>query len=114
ERHQLKTVRGIIGRLAPPGENPTEAYVLRVARDLGVSPEQTIRVQDWQTMRKLCLAIAAHEGANWPWPEDELDEGLRMAGFDLPAEPARRTPEAQVGAAAAGTAVVAAALQEIA
>jgi len=113
ERHQLRTVRKIIGRWAPPGENPTEGYVQRVARDLGVGPDDLIRVQDWQTMRALCWAIAMHEGGNWPWPEDELDEGLRMAGFDLPAEPATQTPEVRVGGAAAAAAAAGVALQEL-
>jgi len=113
ERHNLRTVRGIIGRWAPPGENATEAYIQRVARDLGVAPEDPIRVQDWRTMRALCWAIAMHEGGNWPWPEDELDEGLRMAGFDLPAEPAARTPEMRVAASGVAAAAAGAVVQEV-
>jgi hypothetical protein len=100
ERYQLDTIRKIITRFAPPSENNTEAYIAALERKFGTGP---IRVQNYQTMKELCKAIAAIEGGNWEWPEDELDQGLRLAGFDLPPVPVHQTgtvqAATQVGAA---------------
>jgi len=104
ERYQLDTVRKIIGKFAPPNENDTEAYIAALERKLGRGP---IQVQNYRVMRELCVAIAAHEGGNWEWPEDELDQGLRLAGFDLPPVPVHQTGTVQAAAkvGAAGIAV---------
>lgn len=42
--HGLDTIRGIVSRYAPPGENDTEAYIAWVASDLGVSDAQPLDV----------------------------------------------------------------------
>lgn len=38
DKHQLRTIRQIIGRWAPPNENNTESYIRQVATRVGVSP----------------------------------------------------------------------------
>ena len=41
-RDGLNTVRGLISRLSPVSENPTEAFINFVSGRLGVSPEQPL------------------------------------------------------------------------
>jgi hypothetical protein len=123
ERHGLDTVRKILTRYAPPEGSAngvsysqnTEGYIAKVARDMGVSPDTLLDVQQWRTMFALMKAIADYEdGAGWTWPEQTILDGLRMAGFDVPAPPAHRTPEMQVAAAATGAAGVGAVVAEVA
>lgn len=81
-RHGLTTVRGIINRWAPPTENETSAYVLAVARDVGVGPDDEL-ADNRETFRALARAIAKHENGP-PWlgiTETEWDAGMRLAGF---------------------------------
>jgi hypothetical protein len=123
ERHDLDTLRKILTRYAPPQGSAqgqaytqnTAGYIDKVARDMRVSPDAPINVQDWRTMLSLVTAIADYEdGAGWKWPEQTILDGLRMAGFDAPAPPAHRTPEMQVAAAATGAAGVGAIVAEVA
>lgn len=119
ERDKLDTVRKILTKWAPPvgyanGKSytqNTEAYIRKVALDMGVHPDQPLQVQDARVMFSLVKAIADYEdGPRWTWDDETIREGLRMAGFDVGAPPAQRTPEVQVGIAAA----IAAILQQIA
>jgi hypothetical protein len=123
ERHELDTLRKILTRYAPPKgaaagrtyEQNTSGYIARVARDMGVSADDVLSVQEWRTMLALVRAIADYEdGAGWRWPEQTIVDGLRMAGFDVPPPPAHRTPEMQVAAAATGAAGIGAVVAEVA
>lgn len=95
KQHQLKTVRGIINRWAPPNghangrsyKQNTAAYVDAVARDLGRALGETINVDavldvdSYRIMRPLVVAIIAHENAGHRYPDRVIDEGLRLAGI---------------------------------
>ena len=69
ERYGLNTIRKIIDRWAPPNENNTEMYIRRVATALNVSPDETISVQDFATMKELVQAIADVESGGYKWDE---------------------------------------------
>lgn len=121
ERDRLDTVRKILTKWAPPvgyadGKSytqNTEGYILKVARDMGVGPDDALSVQDADTMFALVKAIADYEdGAGWTWDDETIREGLRMAGFDLPPPPLHRTPEAKVGASAIAATTAGAILQD--
>jgi hypothetical protein len=92
-KHKLTTVRGIIGRWAPPNENDTNAYVQAVARALSVSPDADIPETPF-AYEILARAIAAHENGDKQAaliaPEDWID-GVRL-GFDLPPAAATTIP----------------------
>jgi len=60
-KHDLKTVRGIINRWAPPNENDTVSYVKTVAAALNLQPDAEIDVRDYVTLRALMHAIVKHE-----------------------------------------------------
>src|ERR1700754_2952244 len=46
DRHRLRTVRRIIGRWAPPNENPTHRYVAFVCGRLGIDPDMEVDIDD--------------------------------------------------------------------
>ena len=79
--HGLNTVRAIINRWAPPVENDTGAYVRAVAKAMGVSADEPIDVQQYDTMRPLAAAIISHECAGLKYPDAVLDKGLALAGI---------------------------------
>lgn len=81
DTYGLNTVRGIIGRWAPPTENDTAAYVAAVAAQVGVAADQPIDVQDYAVLRPLVEAIARHEnGQVAPITPADFDYGLTLAG----------------------------------
>lgn len=87
DKHQLRTIRQIIGRWAPPNENNTESYIRQVATRVGVSPDTRIDVYDYRTMRVLVEAIVRHENGSGPLPEGNwygeslVNDGLHLAGI---------------------------------
>lgn len=99
KQHNLKTVRGIINRWAPPvgdrnGPLPggsykqnTGAYIDAVARELGKALDRTVNaderldIDSRRIMRPLVVAIIAHENAGHRYPDRVIDEGLRLAGI---------------------------------
>ena len=59
-KYNLKTVRTIISRWAPPNENNTEAYIHSVASALGVNDNEELHFESYLYIR-LAKAIARHE-----------------------------------------------------
>lgn len=76
-RYGINTVRGIISRYAPASENNTDAYANAVARALGVTPDQTISVQ--QHLTALAEAIIKHENGQQPYQIAQIATGVGMA-----------------------------------
>jgi hypothetical protein len=64
DSHNLRTVRQIIGRWAPPNENDTNGYVQYVADRMGVAPDTYINVHDEHTVLALVRAIIAMENGS--------------------------------------------------
>lgn len=59
----FNTVKSIIDRWAPPSDNnPTRSYIDFVARKLGVSPRETLDMQNPQVLAALADAIQQFEG----------------------------------------------------
>lgn len=95
DKHGLNTISGIIGRWAPTVENNTSAYVLAVARAVGVGADAWIDVQQYRYLRPLVEAIIQHENGSQPYAADVIDEGLRLAGVVKPVDStAMATPAA--------------------
>ena len=59
-KYGLKTIRGIITRYAPPGENKTDYYIQQVARYSGLDPNQNLAQED---LIKLIPAIVKMENS---------------------------------------------------
>lgn len=118
DRHGLRTVRGIINRWAPPKENNTSAYVLAVARAVGVGPDDVLDVHDFTTLRAMVQAIIVHELGGNPYDARTIDDGLRLFGVPRPVETIREAAATgtgqgalTVGAAATAAATAAPAIQ---
>ena len=79
--HKLNTIRKIIERYAPVNENNTEAYVLHVAKQVGVDADEAILVMEHERMKPLVKAIIMHENGVMPYADKVIDEGLVLAGI---------------------------------
>jgi len=76
-RYQLMTVRQIINRWAPPTENDTGAYVLHVAREAGVNPDQQINVNEH--IVPIVKTIIKHENGLNPYSDETILTGISLA-----------------------------------
>lgn len=72
ERRGIRTVAGLVGNWAPPGENNTPAYVAAVARAAGVDSDDAIDVRSY--LPRLVAAIIEHENGVQPYSADQLQE----------------------------------------
>lgn len=81
DRHDLKTIRGIISRWAPPNENSTGGYVRFVDDFLpNHTADDPINVHRYADARLLVEAIIRKELGGCPYPPEVIDAGLRLAG----------------------------------
>jgi len=87
ERHELMTLRQIIGRWAPPSENDTSAYLTAVSIWADLDPDQPIDVTQYDVAYPLLRAMTRQENGAPPpetepyWYQPEVwERGLRMAG----------------------------------
>ena len=115
DRHDLRTVQGIINRWAPPADNNnTGAYVRAVASKVGVAPDARVDLHTYEHLRPLVEAIIAHELGGNPYAGNEIDNALRLAGVVRPVSTlaeasATNTGNAAITVGAAATAAGAAA-----
>jgi len=87
DKHGLRTVRQIVGRWAPPGENDTGAYVQHVCGLTGFAPDAPLDMHSWHDCSAMVKAIATHESGGWLFDDRELEAGLRSAGIEPPEAP---------------------------
>lgn len=79
DKHGLNTVEGIISRWAPKQENATDAYVAAVAREIGVSPTDSLNLRDRNILSKLSTAIIRHENGKQPYTQELIRNGVEQA-----------------------------------
>lgn len=72
ERRGIRTIAGLVGNWAPPGENNTPAYVGAVARAAGVEADDAIDVRSY--LPRIVAAIIKHENGVQPYSVDELQQ----------------------------------------
>src|SRR3546814_8694948 len=77
---RIDTVREIVERWAPAGENNTEAYAKHVASLINADPDMIVDVKNYSIMRGLVIGIIKHENGIQPYTDAQIDEGLRLAG----------------------------------
>ena len=78
--HGLHTVRGMIGRWAPPTENDTRGYAKFVADRCGVGLDDVASIHNMAFAAKMIAAMIAMECAGYAYPADVVIRGLIMAG----------------------------------
>jgi hypothetical protein len=86
-RHRLDTVEAIINRWAPPDlGNPTSDYARKVARDLGIAPDDPVRffdargqIRDLEKLKAIMKSMAQFEcGADFTLRDEEFQRGLAL------------------------------------
>jgi hypothetical protein len=110
DKHKLDTVRGIITRWAPPKgkvgsktyTQNTEAYIAQVSVALGVSDLTKIDVYQYDIAKPLAKAIIKHENGVQPYDDDTINEGIRLAGIEVPVKPLSQSREIKGQQVAAG------------
>lgn len=89
---KIDTIAEIIDRWAPTNENDTSAYVKHVASITGMSANGMIDVYRHEVMFKLVKAIITHENGTQPYSDDTINQGLRLAGIEVPPKPLAQSP----------------------
>lgn len=75
----IDTVREVISRWAPGGENDTESYIKAVAAAVGVQPNQPIDIRNFRTLIALTTGIIKHENGSAPYAATVIAEGVQRA-----------------------------------
>lgn len=82
-RHGLRTVRAMIARWAPAGENNTNAYASavegRLLAEQGVPPGADLDLQSSAVLVCLVQAIIQHENGFNPYSQAVVEEGVAKA-----------------------------------
>lgn len=87
DKHERRTVLGIITAFAPPPENNTESYIVAVCAHMGVNREDTLDMHSYPDLRSMAEAIIEHENGG-PWDtwytETQMTKACVMAGVEPP------------------------------
>lgn len=75
----IDTIREIICRWAPPTENNTDAYIASVAKQVGKGDCEPLNLWDIKIARSLIKAIITHENGSNPYPDSQIDVGIKLA-----------------------------------
>lgn len=79
-RYGLRTIRTIIGRWAPQGENNTVAYVDAVAEEVHQAPDAFLDlVAHPEILHALMAAIVHHENGQQPYPDSLFVDAIALA-----------------------------------
>ena len=95
-RDHLDTVRKMISKWAPPGENDTDSYVQAVSRAMGVDPDAPVSLNNQATAAAMISAMARRETGR------SLDPAVVNRGVGLalaPAAPAAQGAPMQLASA---------------
>ncbi|HBR68074.1 MAG TPA: structural protein P5 [Rhodospirillaceae bacterium] len=117
DKHDLRTIRQIIGRWAPPVENNTNAYVRAVAEATDLDADQMLDLHDFDYLFPLTKAIIKHENGQQPYTDAQITKALVLAGVEPEAPSLQKTRTVKGGqaatAATAGVGVIEAVQQTL-
>lgn len=77
----LLTIRQMIDKWAPPGENDTAAYIAAVCMQTGFGPDEPVDVEQYVVAKAMVDAITRVECGGMPYTDAVMDEGLGLAGI---------------------------------
>lgn len=78
----LDSLRSLINKYAPPGENNTEAYIQFLSGFMGIDPNERFDVQtDPAALSMLMRGIIQHENGYNPYSRDQIDEAIGSSGL---------------------------------
>jgi hypothetical protein len=111
DKHNIRTIRDIIYRWAPPIENDTTSYVNAVCRAAGKTAGEIVDMHRYQDLRPVVEAIIRHENGAGPMKTENtwydaatIDTGLQRAGVVKTAPVVAKVPVTKETVAATGTA----------
>jgi hypothetical protein len=86
-QYGIDNILGFCERWAPESDdNPTGVYAIYLSNKLGVSPRKKIVFCEWPNILSLIEGIIFFENGVQPYSMDELKEGIRLAGIEIPHE----------------------------
>lgn len=83
-KRNIRTVPAIISKYAPPGENDTNAYISRVCKTMGVTPNDILDLRNDDVLSSLMGAIIPHENAGYTYRSDLLKSSAAAAISGVP------------------------------
>jgi hypothetical protein len=75
----VNTLRSVIGRYAPPSENDTGAYLADVAKKTGFDADQTLNMNDRETLMSVMRAMVSHEQGRQPFSNEQYSKAAAQA-----------------------------------
>lgn len=78
--YDIDTIRGIVDRFAPPEENNTTAYIEDVCKRMGKHRDEHLDLYDANVMLALLKAMIRHECGYDPYEDEEIKNGMLLAG----------------------------------
>jgi hypothetical protein len=100
DKHDLRSIRQIISRWAPPVENNTNAYVRAVVADTGLDADQPLDLHCFDHLLPLTKAIIYHENGQQPYTDTQITKALVLAGVEPEAPSLQKTRTVKGGQAA--------------
>lgn len=104
--YDLDTVKGLIGRWAPPVENNTQAYVNAVADACEVKPTDVVNTHDYEFLFPFIKAVIKHENGSNPYTDTQITKGLVLAGVEPQRKPITESKTVTAGTAVGGLTAV--------
>lgn len=83
------TLTKIIETYAPANENNTKAYIEALSKKLGVGADQTLDLNNSDTLAGLVKGISKHESGTGFLRDDDVLSGLKMAGVGGQQQPSQ-------------------------
>lgn len=82
--HDLRTIRQMVARFAPPSENNTDQYAHFVAGQMSVGVDDEIDIFDPAVAFAAAKAFTKMETGGWEpyWHDADLKAGMSMAGYE--------------------------------
>jgi len=99
----IDSIQDIINRWAPPHENPTDKYAHHIAVVLNKGLTSYIDVYEYDTMFNLVKSIIHFENGVQPYDDATINQGLRLAGIDVPVKPLSKSRTIKAASTASAT-----------
>jgi hypothetical protein len=99
----INTIQEIINRWAPPFENPTDAYAQHIAIVLSSGVNDYIDIYEYDIMFNIVKAIIHFENGVQPYDDATINQGLRLAGINVPVKPLSKSRTIKAASTASAT-----------
>lgn len=73
------TVKKLVDKHAPPSENPTNAFIDRVANDMNVKPDQKLDMHNKGMLKSYVESVIKQENKNYEYPAPTVDAAVNDA-----------------------------------